>query len=72
MTRSRGRGVPAVLRAHMQRAGPLACGHGVAAWRGAEQRAVTVVAGGCSRLPTHFLCMLRIKPSAQSTVWLTQ
>lgn len=25
-----------------------------------------------SRLPTHFLCTLRIKPWAQSTVWLTQ
>lgn len=25
-----------------------------------------------SGLPTHFLCILRIKPSAQTTVWLTQ
>lgn len=65
-------GWAAVLRAHMQRAGPLACGCSVAglAWSGAGSRD-----GGGKRgsgLPTHFLCALRIKPSAQSTVWLTQ
>lgn len=65
-------GMPAVVRAHMQRAGPLACGCSVAGlvWSRAERHD----GGGSrgSRLPTHFLCTLRIKPWAHSTVWLTQ
>ena len=52
----------AVLRAHMQRSGPLARGCGSVEQSGGRG------GGRGSGLPTHFLCMLRIKPSAQHCV----